>query len=191
MVMKKLIRQILKEETGVVVLKNYIMNIFKKQVDSGLTPHIPYEDLRRKKLTQYIELIDKWYFEFLEERYGVDGFEKAKTLFHKTIEDINEEDLKNVWIGTGQDQFEVSIPWIEFSGEIIQLNVEFGFKINDCYLETEDGMKTYEELLDDNFSDIWWVEITDHLRGWIEAYVQRKGYDFGLNILNVDSYWAD
>jgi hypothetical protein len=191
MVMKKLIRQILKEETGVVVLKNYIMNIFKKQVDSGLTPHIPYEDLRRKKLTQYIELIDKWYFEFLEERYGVDGFEKAKTLFHKTIEDINEEDLKNVWIGTGQDQFEVSIPWIEFSGEMIQLNVEFGFKINDCYLETEDGMKTYEELLDDNFSDIWWVEITDHLRGWIEAYVQRKGYDFGLNILNVDSYWAD
>jgi hypothetical protein len=191
MVMKKLIRQILKEETGVVVLKNYIMNIFKKQVDSGLTPHIPYEDLRRKKLTQYIELIDKWYFEFLEERYGVDGFEKAKTLFHKTIEDINEEDLKNVWIGTGQDRFEISIPWIEFSGEMIQLNVEFGFKINDCYLETEDGMKTYEELLDDNFSDIWWVEITDHLRGWIEAYVQRKGYDFGLNILNVDSYWAD
>ncbi len=38
------------------------------------------------KLTQYIELIDKWYFEFLEERYGVDGFEKAKTLFHKTID---------------------------------------------------------------------------------------------------------
>jgi hypothetical protein len=191
MVMKKLIRQILKEETGVVVLKNYIMNIFKKQVDSGLTPHIPYEDLRRKKITKYIELIDKWYFEFLEEHYGIDGFEKAKTLFHKTIEDINEEDLKNVWIGTGQDQFEVSIPWIEFSGEMIQLNVEFGFKINDCYLETEDGMKTYEELLDDDFSDIWWVEITDHLRGWIEAYVQRKGYDFGLNILNVESEWAD
>ncbi len=111
--MKKLIRQILKEETGVVVLKNYIMNIFKKQVDSGLTPHIPYEDLRRKKITKYIELIDKWYFEFLEEHYGIDGFEKAKTLFHKTIEDINEEDLKNVWIGTGQDQFEVSIPWID------------------------------------------------------------------------------
>jgi len=189
--MRNLIKQILKEETNVVVLKNYIMNIFKKQVDSGLTPHIPYEDLRRKKLTQYIELIDKWYFEFLEERYGVDGFEKAKTLFHNTIEDINEEDLKNVWIGTGQDQFEVSIPWIEFSGEIIQLNVEFGFKINDCYLETEDGMKTYDELLNDDFSDIWWVEITDQLRGWIEAYVQRKGYDFGLNILNVDSYWAD
>jgi hypothetical protein len=52
-------------------------------------------------------------------------------------------------------------------------------------------IKTYEELLDDDFSDIWWVEITDHLRGWIEAYVQRKGYDFGLNILNVESEWAD
>lgn len=189
--MKKLIRQILKEETNVVVLKNYIMNIFKRQVDSGLTPHIPYEDLRRKKLTIYVELIDKWYFEFLKSHYGVsDGFEKAKTLFHNTIEDINEEDLKNVWIGTGQDQFEVSIPWIEFSGEIV-LNVEFGFKINDCYLETEDGMRTYEELLDDDFSDYWWVEITDDLRGWIEAYVQRKGYDFGLNILNVESHWAD
>jgi hypothetical protein len=191
MVMKKLIRQILKEETGVVVLKNYIMNIFKKQVDSGLTPHIPYEDLRRKKITKYIELIDKWYFEFLEEHYGIDGFEKAKTLFHKTIEDINEEDLKNVWIGTGQDQFEVSIPWIEFSGEMIQLNVEFGFKINDCYLETEIGMKTYEEMLSNNFSDYWWVEITDYLRGEIENYIQIKGYDFGLNILNVVSEWAD
>jgi hypothetical protein len=189
--MRNLIKQILKEETNVVVLKNYIMNIFKRQVDLGLTPHIPYEDLRRKKITQYIELIDKWYFEFLEERYGVYGFEKAKTLFHNTIGDINEEDLKNVGISTGQDRFEISIPWIEFSGEMIQLNVEFGFKINDCYLETEDGMKTYEELLSDDFSDTWWVEITDYLRGEIEAYVQRKGYDFGLNIFHVDSHWAD
>lgn len=192
MVMKKLIRQILKEETGVVVLKNYIINIFKKQVDSGLTPHIPYEDLRRKKLTRYIELIDKWYFEFLEERYGVsDGFEKAKALFYNTIEDINEEDLKNVGISTGQDRFEISIPWLEFSGDMIQLDVGFGFKINDCYLETEIGMKTYNEMLDDDFSDYWWVEITDHLRSEVEEYVQRKGYDFGLNILNVESEWAD
>jgi hypothetical protein len=190
--MKKLIRQILKEEKEVKVLKSFIFKIFQNQVSSGLTPHIPYEDLRRKKLTQYIELIDKWYFEFLESHYGVsDGFEKAKTLFHNTIKDTNEEDLKNVGISTGQDRFEVSIPWLEFSGEMIQLDVEFGFKINDCYLETEDGMKTYEELLSDDFSDVWWVEITDILRVQVEEYIQRKGYDFGLNLLNVDSWWAD
>jgi len=190
--MKDLIRQILKEDSSVNTLKKYIMTTFKRQVSSGLTPHIPYEDLRRKKITQYIELIDKWYFEFLEEHYGVsDGFEQAKTLFHKTIESTDEKDLKSVGIGTGQDRFEVYIPWLEFSGEIIQLDVEFGFKINDCYLETEDGMKTYEELLSDDFSDVWWVEITDHLRGEIEAYVQRKGYDFGLNIFDVESEWAD
>jgi hypothetical protein len=192
MVMKELIRQILKEDSSVNALKKYVMTIFKRQVDSGIIPHIPYEDFRRKKITKYIELIDKWYFEFLESHYGVnDGFEKAKTLFHNTIEDINEEDLKNVGIGTGQDRFEVSIPWIEFSGEIIQLDVEFGFKINDCYLETEDGMKTYEELLDDDFSDYEWIEVTDFLRSGVEEYVQRKGYDFGLNIFDVESEWAD
>ena len=150
--MKKLIRQILKEDSSVNALKKYIMTTFKRQVSSGLTPHIPYEDFRKKKITKYIELIDKWYFEFLESHYGVsDGFEQAKTLFHNTIKDTNEKDLKSVGIGTGQDRFEVYIPWLEFSGEMIQLNVEFGFKINDCYLETEDGMKTYEELLSDDF----------------------------------------
>lgn len=192
--MRNLIKKILKEETnGERILKNYILKVFQKQVDSGLTPHIPYEDFRRKKLTTHIELIDKFYFEFLEEHYGVsDGFEKAKTLFQNEIKRANEKDLKNVGIdATVQDQFEVSIPWLEFSGDIIQLNVEFGFSIVDCYLETEDGMKTYEELLSDDFSDVWWVEITDYLRGEIEDYVQRKGYDFGLNILNSNSHWAD
>ena len=190
--MKKLIRQILKEETDVSILKNFILKIFQKQVDSGLTPHIPYEDLRRKKITQYIELIDKWYFEFLENHYGVsDGFEKAKSLFHNTIKDTNEEDLKSVGIGTGQDRFEISTPWLEFSGDRVQLNVEFGFSIVDCYLETENGMKTYEELLSDDFSDVWWVEVTDYLREQVEVYIQIKGYDFGLNILNVESEWAD
>jgi hypothetical protein len=192
--MRNLIKKILKEETNDErILKNYILKVFQKQVDSGLTPHIPYEDFRRKKLTTHIELIDKFYFEFLEEHYGVsDGFEKAKTLFQNEIKRANEKDLKNVGIdATVQDQFEVSIPWLEFSGDIIQLNVEFGFSIVDCYLETEDGMKTYEELLSDDFSDVWWVEITDYLRGEIEDYVQRKGYDFGLNILNSNSHWAD
>jgi hypothetical protein len=193
MVMKNLIKKILKEEEGNKVVKNYVTKMFKKQVDSGLTPRIPYEDLRKKKLTQHIELIDKWYFEFLENHYGVsDGREKAKTLFHNSVETIDEEDLKSVGIGTGQDRFEVSIPWLEFSEwDFTQTNVEFGFKINDCYLETEIGMKTYEEMLSNDFSDYWWVEITDYLRGEIENYIQIKGYDFGLNILNVVSEWAD
>ncbi len=190
--MKKLIKQILKEETESNVLRKHLFKIFKKQIDSGLAPHIPYEDLRRKKLTVYIELIDKLYFEFLENHYGVsDGFEKAKTLFHNTIKNTNEKDLKSVGIGTGQDRFEVYIPWLEFSGDQIQLNVEFGFLINDCYLETEDGMKTYDELLDDDFSDYEWTEVTDFLRSGVEEYVQRKGYDFGLNIFDVESEWAD
>ena len=191
--MKNLIKQILKEETDVVVLKNYIMNIFKKQVDSGLTPHIPYEDLRRKKITQYIELIDKWYFEFLENHYGVsDGFEKAKTLFHFAVEKIEEEDLNRVGISTGLDKFNVTIYWLEFSErDVTQINVRFGFGINDCYLETEVGMKTYEEMLDDDFSDYLWTDVTDVLRDQIGEYIQRKGYDFGLNIFNTESYWAD
>ena len=189
--MKELIRQILKEEKDAKVLKNFIFKIFQNQVSSGLTPHIPYEDLRRKKITKYIELIDRWYFEFLEEHYGVDGREKAKSLFHFAIESIDEKDLNRVGINTGQDKFNVTIYWLEFSGEMMQQDVEFGFGINDCYLETEDGMKTYEEMLSDDFSDQWWVEITDYLRDQIGEYIQRKGYDFGLNILNVKSEWAD
>ena len=51
MVMKELIRQILKEDSSVNALKKYVMTIFKRQVDSGIIPHIPYEDFRRKKIT--------------------------------------------------------------------------------------------------------------------------------------------
>jgi hypothetical protein len=191
--MRNLIREILKEETDAVVLKNYIMNIFKKQADSGLTPHIPYEDLRRKKITKYIELIDKWYFEFLEEHYGVsDGFEKAKTLFTNSVKAVTEEDLKKMDINVGEDKFEVSVPWLEFSDrDLTQINVRFGFKIIDCYLETEVGMKTYEEMLSNNFSDYLWNDVTDFLRNQIGEYIQKKGYDFGLNIFDTESYWAD
>jgi hypothetical protein len=190
--MRNLIKQILKEETNVVVLKNYIMNIFKRQVDLGLTPHIPYEDLRRKKITQYIELIDKWYFEFLEERYGVDGFEKAKSLFTDAVKIVTEEDLKKMDINVGEDKFEVSVPWLEFSDrDLTQINVRFGFEIIDCYLETEVGMKTYEEMLSNDFSDYLWNDVTNILRDQIGEYIQKKGYDFGLNVFDTDSYWAD
>ena len=191
--MKRLIKKILKEEEGNKVIKNYVTKMWKKQVDSGLIPHIPYEDLQKRKLNHRIESIDKWYFEFLENHYGVsDGFEKAKTLFHDTIADITEEDLKKMDIDVGQDKFEVSIPWIEFYDiDSEKRNVEFGFKITDCYLETDNGMKTYEEMLDNKFPDYLWVEITDVLKQQIEEYVQMKGYDFGLNILVSESVWSD
>jgi hypothetical protein len=191
--MKKLIRQILKEEKEVKVLKSFIFKIFQNQVSSGLTPHVPYEDLRRKKLTVYIELIDKLYFEFLENHYGVSsGFEKAKTLYEEAVKTVTEKDLKSVGIDTGQDRFEVSIPWLDFL-EIdgVQMDVNFGFKIIDCYLETGDGMKTYEEMLSNDFSDYEWTEVTDFLRSGVEEYVQIKGYDFGLNIFNSYSDWND
>lgn len=191
--MKRLIKKILKEEEGNKVIKNYVTKMWKKQVDSGLIPHIPYEDLQKRKLNHRIESIDKWYFEFLENHYGLsDGFEKAKTLFHNTITDITEEDLKKMDIDVGQDKFEVSIPWIEFYDvDSEKRNVEFGFKIIDCYLETDNGMKTYEEMLDNKFPDYLWVEVTDFLRQEIEEYVQMKGYDFGLNILVSESVWSD
>jgi hypothetical protein len=191
--MKELIRQILKEEKDVKVLKNFIFKIFQSQVRSGLTPHIPYEDLRRKKITQYIELIDKWYFEFLENHYGVnDGFEKAKTLFTDAVKIVTEEDLKKMDINVGEDKFEVSVPWLVFSDrDLTQINVRFGFEIIDCYLETEVGMKTYEEMLSNNFSDYLWNDVTDFLRNQIGEYIQKKGYDFGLNIFDTESYWAD
>ena len=191
--MKNLIRKILKEEQGNKVIKNYVTKMFKKQIDSGLIPYIPYEDLRKKKLTQHIELIDKWYFEFLENHYGVSsGFEKAKTLFQNAIANITEEDLKKMDIDIGQDKFEVSIPWIEFYDvDSERKNVEFGFKIIDCYIETDNGMKTYEEMLDNMFPDYLWVEVTDALKRVIEEYVQMKGYDFGLDILVSESVWSD
>jgi hypothetical protein len=191
--MKNLIKKILKEEEGNKVVKNYVTKMFKKQVDSGLTSRIPYEDLRKKKLTQHIELIDKWYFEFLENHYGVSsGFEKAKTLYEEAVKTVTEKDLKSVGIDTDQDRFEVSIPWLDFL-EIdgVQMDVNFGFKIIDCYLETEIGMKTYEEMLSNDFSDYEWTNITDFLRSGVEEYVQIKGYDFGLNIFNSYSDWDD
>jgi hypothetical protein len=191
--MKNLIKKILKEEEGNKVIKNYVTKMWKKQVDSGLIPHIPYEDLQKRKLTQRIESIDKWYFEFLEDHYGVsDGFEKSKTLFQNAIAVITEEDLKKMDIDVGQDKFEVSIPWIEFYDvDSERRNIEFGFKIIDCYLETDNGMKTYEEMLDNKFPDYLWVEVTDVLKQEIEEYVQMKGYDFGLNILVSESVWSD
>ena len=191
--MKDMIKKILSEETGNKVIKNYVTKMFKKQIDSGLIPYIPYEDLRKKKLTQHIELIDKWYFEFLENHYGVSsGFEKAKTLFQNAIANITEEDLKKMDIDIDQDKFEVSIPWIEFYDvDSERENVEFGFKIIDCYLETDNGMKTYDEMLDNRFPDYLWVEVTDALKRVIEEYVQMKGYDFGLDILVSESIWSD
>jgi len=191
--MKSLIRQILKEEQGNKVIKRYVTNIFKKQVDSGLVPHVPYEDLRKKKLTQHIESIDKWYFEFLENHYGTsNGFAKAKTLYEEAVTHITEENLKKMDINVGEDKFKVFIPWMEFlEFTNTQMNVKFGFRINDCYLETEDGMKTYDEMLDDDFSDYEWTDVTDLLRRQIEDYLQIKGYDFGLNIFDVDSEWDD
>ena len=191
--MKNLIKKILKEEEGNKVVKNYVTKMFKKQVDSGLTPRIPYEDLRKKKLTQHIELIDKWYFEFLENHYGVSsGFEKAKTLYEEAVKTVTEKDLKSFGIDTGQDRFEVSIPWLDFLEiDSVQMDVNFGFKIIDCYLETGDGMKTYEEMLSNDFSDYEWTEVTDFLRSGVEEYVQIKGYDFGLNIFNSYSDWDD
>jgi len=191
--MKKLVRQILKEESNVNNLKKYILTLFKRQVGSGLTPHIPYEDLRRKKLTVHIESIDKWYFEFLESHYSVsDGFEKAKTLFTNAVKIVTEEDLKKMDINVGEDKFEVSVPWLEFSErDVTQINVQFGFEIIDCYLETEVGMKTYEEMLSNNFSDYLWNDVTNILRDQIGEYIQKKGYDFGLNVFDTDSYWAD
>ena len=191
--MKKLIKQILKEETESNVLRKHIFKIFKKQIDSGLAPHIPYEDLRRKKLTVYIELIDKLYFEFLENHYGVSsGFEKAKTLYEEAVKTVTEKDLKSFGIDTGQDRFEVSIPWLDFLEiDSVQMNIKFGFRINDCYLETDNGMKTYEEMLDNTFPDYMWNDVTDILRRQIEDYLQIKSYDFGLNIFDVDSEWDD
>jgi hypothetical protein len=144
-------------------------------------------------LAYLLVLIDKLYFEFLENHYGVSsGFEKAKTLYEEAVKTVTEKDLKSVGIDTNQDRFEVSIPWLDFLEiDSVQMDVNFGFKIIDCYLETGDGMKTYEEMLSNDFSDYQWTEVTDFLRSGVEEYVQRKGYDFGLNIFNSYSDWDD
>jgi hypothetical protein len=129
----------------------------------------------------------------LENHYGTsNGFAKAKTLYEEAVKTVTEKDLKNVGINVGEDKFKVFISWMEFlEFTNIQMNIKFGFRINDCYLETEDGMKTYEEMLDGDFSDYQWADVTDVLRRQIEDYLQIKGYDFGLNIFDIDSEWDD
>jgi hypothetical protein len=188
--MKNLIKNILREETDLSPLEKYTRSVFRKQIEVGDIPHIPYHDfINRKLIPKYYKEITKSYFSFLEEMYGVNGFEKSKTLFHNTIDIITQDDLKNVGMDTGNDLFKVDIPWIEYNSKTNEM--VYGFKILDCYLETEYGMKTLSELLSNNTPDYVWNDVTEFLIDQISEYFEYKSYSFGLPITNITSVWAD
>jgi hypothetical protein len=84
--MKILIKNILREETDLSPLEKYTRSVFRKQIEVGDIPHIPYHDfINRKLIPKYYKEITKSYFSFLEEMYGVNGFEKSKMNINERI----------------------------------------------------------------------------------------------------------
>jgi hypothetical protein len=185
--MKDLIRKILREDVNVSGLKKYITGIFETQVKRGEIPHIPFIDLERKKIYNNTnsEIIDQWYIEF------VGGINKAKDNFFKSIETVTDKDVRELGFKIHpQDSYTIEIPWIDFD-ETTKLII-FGFVIKDCTLLTDNGLMTYQELLNDQ-DDQFWVDVTDWLRAEIEIYVAEKSKSFGLGVAayNAESVWSD
>jgi hypothetical protein len=183
--MKDLIRNILREDSHLEVLKKYFFNIWENQVNSGEIPKIGYVDVYRKKLSKYIDQIDKWYFDF------VGGEDEAFKLFDQYMTNlkITDKDLRNSNQPINpNDYFEVMITRIydekyERDGEL-----EFGFYIIGGTFDTSDGQLTYEELMDEHYDDII-LDVENWLRGELEGYVHTIQLDFGLDYLDVTSQW--
>ena len=185
--MKDIIKTILREDSKMDTLKKYFFNLWERQVNSGEIPRIGYVDLYRKKLSKYIDQIDKWYYEF------VGGKDKAFELFDQYITNlkVTDKDLRNsdqnIYLN---DHFEVMITRSFEKFYMEDGELEFGFYIIDGTFDTSDGQLTYEELMDDHYDDIY-LDVVNWLRGEIEGYVHTIQLDFGLNYLDVTSQWDD
>jgi hypothetical protein len=185
--MKDLIRTILREDSKMDTLKKYFFNIWEQQVNSGEIPRIGYIDLYRKKLSKYIDQIDKWYHEF------VGGKDEAFELFNQYITKlkVTDKDLRNSdQTINSNDQFEVMITRSFEKFYIEDGELEFGFYIIDGTFLTDEGQLTWSELMDDKYESIYF-DVENWLRGEIEGYVHTIQLDFGLNYLDVTSQWDD
>jgi len=183
--MKKLIRQILREDQNTSVLKKYILGIFEGQVNNGIIPHIPVMDFKRKKLYSDVnfKLINDLYIDF------VGGIDKAKDNFYKSVEDVTDKDFKEVDLRLSpEDKFKIIIPWMDFDKD--KKFITFGFAIKDCNLLTDRGRMSYEDLLS-NDDDMFWDEVTGWLMIEVESYIERKASDFALNGYDSAATWSD
>ena len=188
--MRKLIKQILKEEErNISVLKNYFINTWEKQLNSGNSPRIPnIVDLERKRLYNFITEINSWYLEF------VGGEENATSMLDKYLDGltVTEDDLKKMGFSIHPyDKFKIKITGvIDYKYRDYGNTLGFGFYIIDGNFETSDGQLTYEELMDEHYDDIY-HDVTNWLRGELEGYVYEICLSFGLDFTRVDSTWDD
>lgn len=190
--MKKLIKQILKEDVNLKVLKKYITRDLQKQVNSGEVPILDFVDLARKKLSEnYYDEIRNIYFDF------VGGEEEAFKLFKKYLEDksITDEDIRKIGrVVLPSDHYKIIIKRIynlDYKGNrIIGSNeeLEFGFSLLDGQFDTSEGIMTLEELYNDINGDIW-LDVEDVLRSEIEDYVESIANNFGLEFDIITSHW--
>lgn len=189
--MKNLIKKIIKEETDYTIIKRIVTKSLEAQVKSGLTPMINLIDLRRKGLSGYDNEIFQIYHEF------VGGIESAFNIFNRFIEGkiITEDDIKHIGFEVHQDDhYKVKITGI-FNPDyrIIGTNhsLEFGFDIIDGQFMTDEGLLTYEELMDEKYDDIFF-DVTNTLRYELENYVGGIAQNnFGLVFFDCTSNWDD
>lgn len=172
------------------VIKNYIIKILQRQVDSGLTPRLDYIDLERKKLTDYFDEIKKIYLDF------VGGEQEAFKMFKKFIDDriITEIDLKNIGFKIHpEDKYKVLINAVYTdSYDNSENNVlEVGFELLDAQYVIDGGIVlSLEQLSSEEYDDIW-NEITDSMKWEIEDYVLVQALNYGLEYSEVDLQWND
>lgn len=172
------------------VIKNYIIKILQRQVDSGLTPRLDYIDLERKKLTDYFDEIKKIYLDF------VGGEQEAFKMFKKFIDDriITEIDLKNIGFKIHpEDKYKVLINAVYTdSYDNSENNVlEVGFELLDAQYVIDGGIVlSLEQLYSEEYDDIW-NEITDSMKWEIEDYVLIQALNYGLEYSEVDLQWND
>lgn len=172
------------------VIKNYIIKILQRQVDSGLTPRLDYTDLKRKKLTDYFDEIKKIYLDF------VGGEQEAFKMFKKFIDDriITEKDLKNIGFKIHpEDKYKVLINAVyNDSYDDSENNVlEVGFELLDAQYIIDGGIVlSLEQLSSEEYDDIW-NEITDSMKWEIEDYVLVQALGYGLEYSEVDLQWND
>ena len=187
--MKDLVRTILRENSQLETLKKYFWGIWTNQVNLGKSPRIGYTDIRRKKLSKYIEQIDQWYHEF------VGGSDESFKLFDRYMTNLTVTDVdmrKADQSINPEDKFEILITRI-FNESYDEKNInqlEFGFMIKDATLLTDEGILTWDELWDQKYNNIR-DDIENWLRGELEGYVHTIQLDFGLDFLYVDSQWDD
>jgi len=185
--MKSIIRNILREDSKLEILKKYFFTIWNDQVNSGEIPKIGYVDVYRKKLSKYIEEIDKWYFEF------VGGQEEAFKLFDQYMTNlkVTDKDLRDAnQMINPNDHFEVVITRIFDESYNDSGELEFGFTVIDATFLTDEGQLTWDELMHERYDSIYF-DVENWLRGEIEGYVSTISLDFGLNYLYFRTQWDD